>query len=112
MNVASAKSPCGPVVLIVYPSAVNADPAPTLNLRLAESTPVLLTEHAGSPDVSTIIVNAAAVTVHAPEGLKPEPVTVTSVAAAPGEPLTGGEPLEGLSVICGVTVNAVDAESP
>jgi hypothetical protein len=43
---------------------------------------------------------------------KPVPVTVTSVAGAVGGPVIGGDPLVGLSVTAGSTVNVVVAESP
>jgi hypothetical protein len=39
-------------------------------------------------------------------------VTVTTVAAAPGEPPTGGEPLVGFRVTEGRTVKVAEAESP
>ena len=43
---------------------------------------------------------------------KPAPEMVTSVAGAPGDPPTGGEPDVGVMVTLGVTENGVIALSP
>jgi hypothetical protein len=88
---------------IVYPAAAYTDVAPTLNV--AVSCPLVFTLHAGSPDVSKISPETRG-NVH-PVSVpgNPVPVTVTTVAAAPGEPATGGEPLVGEIVICAVTLN-------
>jgi hypothetical protein len=87
------------------------DPSPTLNL--AVNWPVAgLTVHGGSPVVS-MIRSADDVRVHpVSRGLNPVPETVTSVADAPGVPLTAGDPDVGLRVTAALTVNGSEAKSP
>lgn len=73
------------------------DPTPTL--KAACNCPLALTVHAGSPDVSKTSPVVVEVSVHEVSvGANPVPVTATTVAAAPGEPATGGEPVVGLRV--------------
>jgi hypothetical protein len=107
LKVARAKSRSGPVTLTEYPPLLNFEPMPTLNLAL--SAPVLVTVHAGSPDVSILNPAGVAVIEHpVPGPLKPVPVAVTSVAEV-NEP-AGGEPLVGLSVSLGPTVKLAGFE--
>jgi hypothetical protein len=108
LNAALAESRSGPVTFTKYPPGLYSDPVPTLNF--ADSTPPLVTVHAGSPDVSMLKPAGVAVIVHpVPGPLKPVPATFTSVAGA-SDP-TAGEPLDGVSVILGGTLKGAGAES-
>jgi len=118
LTTGATSDPGVPVTVIAYwgvSTISKVDPAPTLNL--AVSTPALTT-HAGSPVVSIFntpangVTGAAVIVQPVSDPEKPAPEMVTSVAAAPGEPLMGGDPDVGVMVTAGVTVNGVIATSP
>ena len=99
------------LTLIVYPPEYHTEVAPTLNLAVS------------CPELSTVQISPVVSKTSTPEvtGTKPHPVslagnpvpvTVTSVAGAPGEPLTGGEPVVGVRVAVGTTVRVTVPESP
>ena len=105
MNVADLWSPAlFPVTLTVEES--SGEFGPTLNF--ADKTPVEpVTVQGGSPVVSGINDPAVTLIAHpVSEGSKPVPEMVTSVAVAVGGPITGANPVSGLSVILGKTANA------
>jgi hypothetical protein len=90
-----------------------SDPAPTVKAAL--NCPLVLTVHAGSPDVSITSPVDDEVIVHPVSvGRNPLPVTVTTVAGAPGEPPAGGEPIVTLRLTLGAGVNVFEdvPESP